>query len=285
MRSLEQKSSSSPGAALALAAREGRARWPGVAISDEVFSAHVCRAEIEGSDLTRFGADLFLACGCLEGDGGALRTFQRDVMPIVERQLVRSGLCKRAAREDLAQQLVAWLLAGSQPRLARYRGRGPLIAWLKVVTSRRALRLAARQRPWPDALDEATVMRLAASGPDPELDATRGIVRTDLQRALDGSVTALSAHARSVLRMHYVQHMTLDDIALEHRVHRATVARWLAGIRTTISAQVRERLSTAARPSSSDFRSLIAAVGEELHLSLDRLLGPADQGPRVAPAA
>jgi RNA polymerase sigma-70 factor, ECF subfamily len=269
----------------ALALCQGRALWPGVDIRDEDFFAHLARIEIEGDGVTRFGSDLFLACACLAGDVTALRTFQRVLMPVIERHLVRAGLCKPEAREDLAQVLVTWLLAGPRPRLARYRGQGPLLAWLKVVASRRALRLAARQRPWPARLDEKTAMRLAANGPDPEMGAARGALRTDFQRALDVSVTALSDHARSILRMHYVERLTLDDIAAHHGVHRATVARWLAGIRATILAQVRERLSRAARPSSSDFRSLAAAVGEDLHLSLDRLLASHAQGPQVVPAA
>lgn len=262
---------SAQAAAAVLALRHGRAAWPGVHVSEEVFRAHVDRLGAGADDLSRYGADLYLACGCVQREPAALQALDRQVLPVVERQLRRAGILTDSGSDDLAQRLRIWLI-GSQPRLAAYSGRGSLVGWLKVVASRRALRLALRRRPEPLPLDEGTAVRLVAAGADPEQRATRNLFRDELQRALDGSVTALSPHARSILRLHYVRGLTLDAIAELHGVHRATVARWLAATRTTIMTQLRERLSRTVRPTSSVFQSLAASVRDELHLSLDRLL-------------
>jgi RNA polymerase sigma-70 factor len=256
---------------VAPALRSGRAAWPKILVSEAAFAAYLEDIKVDDEDLTRFAADLYLACGCLARDPAALQAFDRQVLPVIERHVTKAGLLKQTPREDVSQILSIWLLAGPRPRLARYSGRGSLVGWLKVVASRRALRLTLRQRPGPGPLDERTAARLAADCTSPEVGATRNLFRTDFQRALDASVAALSPHARAILHMHYVKGLTLDEIGEHHRVHRATVARWLAGIRTTVMAQLRERLTTA-RPTSSDFRSLALAMREELHLSLDRLL-------------
>lgn len=262
--------------AVALAARNGRALWPGVRLADDLFAAHVAEVGVDPEDLARFGADLYLACGCVHRDRAALQAFERTVMPVIERHVVRAGLLRKTPPDEIAQILRVWLLADARPRIARYSGRGSLVGWLKIVTARRALKLTLRSRPQPAPLDERTAARLVAANTAPEVAALRSDLRGDFQRALDASVTALSPHARSILRRHYLEGASLDVIADGEGVHRATVARWLAGIRTTIMARLREHLTFDRRPTSSDFRSLAGAVREELHLSLDRLLTAGD---------
>jgi RNA polymerase sigma-70 factor, ECF subfamily len=79
--------------------------------------------------------------------------------------------------------------------------------------------------------------------------------------------------------MHYFDGLNIDAIAAVYQVHRATIARWLASTRAALVIKLRERLSSSLQASSSDFRSLVAALGPELHISVDRLLVAEGAGP------
>jgi hypothetical protein len=65
----------------------GQAAWPGVQVELETFRAHCRRVlgEAPPSTWQRFGADLFLCCGCAQGEAAATRALDVDILPQVER--------------------------------------------------------------------------------------------------------------------------------------------------------------------------------------------------------
>jgi RNA polymerase sigma-70 factor len=256
--------------------RWGRETWEGVIVPRDRFAGHCRRVGAGIDELTRNGADLYLACACAEGIAQALRVFERRLLPAIDPYMTRLGI-RAAAMDEVRQQLRVRLFA-ERPRIATYSGRGPLVAWLRIV----AVRLAFERGPAPgDASEDAdAVGRLVASAGDPELDLTMSRFRERFQRALDESFALLSPRAKTLLRMHYVDGLSIDAMANVYGVHRATVARWLVGIRSTIVAGLRDRLMAEARPTSSDFRSLAAALRDELHISVERILGDGAEDPR-----
>jgi RNA polymerase sigma-70 factor (ECF subfamily) len=262
---------SSMAAAMASALAAGRAEWPEASLPEHLFCAHVARLGVDVEGLLRHGADLYITCACAAGDGAAVRAFERRLLPAVDQHLRAKGLA-RGQRDDVAQMVRIWLLAGARPRVGSYAGRGSLMGWLKLVAARRALRLRLRGGADPLCFDDDLAARLVAETASPELCATRSRFRAEFQRALDASLTALSPRARALLRMHYIEGLNIDAIGAVYGVHRATVARWLAGIRAMMTARLRELVSGAQRPTSSAFRSLAAAVRDELHISVDRVL-------------
>ena len=62
-----------------------------------------------------------------------------------------------------------------------------------------------------------------------------------------------------------LDHLTLDQLALYHRVHRATVARWLAQARSALIAHLENELDGA-------LSSVMAELHSRTSLSLHRLL-------------
>jgi len=66
--------------------------------------------------------------------------------------------------------------------------------------------------------------------------------------------------------------MSLDAIARTYRVHRATVARWLAAIREDLDTAVRVRLWDELGVSTTEFQSLWNAVRSDVEVSISRLL-------------
>jgi RNA polymerase sigma-70 factor, ECF subfamily len=252
------------------AAQRARATWPGVAIAPEAFVAHLqaCGADAEG--LSHNGADLYLAAACALGVPAALRWFDRRVLPGVDGALFRLGLAE-AWRDELRQQLRVTLLTGERT-IARYSGRSPLLAWLRTVVQRTATRQRRLLLSEERQMERYSLDHILVAHPDPEVAAMKHRHGAEFQRALDDSLGALSDRSKEILRLYYVGGSNIDAIAAREGVHRATVARWLHGIRAVVISNLRARLAAAFRPTSSAFRTLMTAMRDEVDLDIGRLL-------------
>jgi RNA polymerase sigma-70 factor (ECF subfamily) len=265
-------------AAVASAFAAGGAVWPDVPLSADAFADHVTRLKVAAADLGLHGADLYLACACSLGLPAALKAFERQLFPIVERHIKRQGLA-RSGGEDVSQQLRIWLIGERPPRIASYAGRGQLIGWLKIVSTRRALRMAVQNAADLLVSDRVSPMRLPSPMIDPEASAVRRRHQIGYQQALDDSLNALSPRARAVLRLHYLEGHNIDAIGRVYGVHRATVARWLTAIQGTVLTRIRDHLPLSKRPTTSEFRHLTEDVRADLYINMDRALrGEAQRG-------
>jgi RNA polymerase sigma-70 factor (ECF subfamily) len=66
--------------------------------------------------------------------------------------------------------------------------------------------------------------------------------------------------------------VTIDVLAAEHGVHRATAARWLADARTAVHDRTRVELARSLGAATHEADSIIRLVEGRLDVSLDRLL-------------
>jgi RNA polymerase sigma-70 factor, ECF subfamily len=255
-------------AAIGAAAREAQERWPGVSLPFALFASHVRRLAVDGKDLRRNGADLYLACACGHRSQAALGALEAQVVPQIERYLRRFGQTPSEV-DEVRQQLLILMLTG-EPRILRYSGRGSLVGWLRTV----ARRILGRQIEGElvDPGDGELLADVARGPADPELEVARSRLGPTFQRALEETLAALPPRSRTILRLHYGDGLNIDAIGSVFHVHRATVARWLVNIRATVIAGVRDRLALGARPTSSEFRSVAHALAAELHVSIERLL-------------
>jgi RNA polymerase sigma-70 factor (ECF subfamily) len=74
--------------------------------------------------------------------------------------------------------------------------------------------------------------------------------------------------------MHFIDQLNIEGIGRIYRVHRATVARWLVAIRQLVLENLRTELKLDLRASTSEFRSMLAVVRDDLELSMRHLLQP-----------
>ncbi len=255
--------------ALEVAAQMGRQAWPDIVLTIESFAAHLraCGADAQG--LSLFGSDLYFAAACAQGDKQALRLFDTQVVPVLDGQMARLGVAD-GSRDEVWQHVRVALLTGKRT-IIRYSGRSPLLVWLRRVIQRAAGAhrdaRAAEQR----SLERYWLQEIVVSHPDPEVAAMRNHHGADFQRALDDSLAALSDRSKDILRMHYLGGLNIDAIAAAYNVHRATVARWLSGIRSVLLANVRARLAETVRPTSSAFQTLVTAMRDEVRLDFPPL--------------
>jgi RNA polymerase sigma-70 factor, ECF subfamily len=261
-------------AALVEVMARGRNRWPGVVLSAATLAEYVSSQAIPEATLRARADDLFLAAACAVGDATAIGAFEREYLPQVRSYLGRLALSEEMM-DEVRQELRVKLLVERPPRIANYRGTGPLGAWVRVATVRIALDLLqAAQRHGPARSDdEALAARVADEVVVPETELARARVRPLLEEAVEKAIVSLADRDKAILRFHYVEGLNVDAIGAIYRVHRATVARWLADIRQRLLRAVQDRLAVNVRMSASEFRSLVGAVQEELRLSIGRILG------------
>ena len=218
-------------------------------------------------------SDLYLVFGCVEQVRKAIASM--DLLMGAE----VGAACKRldpsaAFRGEVHQRLREKLLVpakGQLPRIAGYLGRGPLQKWLKAAATRAALDLLAEQKRSP--AEEDLSARVAPPSSDPELAALKRLYAKPFREAFEEAFALLSVQERNVLRMHFLQRLSLEDVGLAYGAHRATVARWIATARAKVLQQTQLGLARRLKVTPSEFGSLVDLVRSQLDVSLNRYLG------------
>jgi RNA polymerase sigma-70 factor (ECF subfamily) len=258
-----------PAAALELA-RQARKARPDLALDEAALAGHLAR---HAEALPAHAADLALAFACLQNVPKAAEELDRRIrsgpLAAVARQL--GG---RVPPEEIHGRLLQRLLMAEgerQAKLSEYSGKGPLDAWLHAVAYRVALNVstpAAREVP----LDEALMADGGPATGNAELDLLRERFRAQFRQAVRAAVASLSARERTVLRLSVMEGLSIDELGRTFRVHRATVARWIAAAREQIVERTRQILRDDLRLQASELDSLMGVAGSQLDASLGRFL-------------
>jgi len=250
------------------------AAWPGIEIPRETFIAFV--QERAGNDPTSTLeiADLYLACACLAGNAAAWRELDRlhlSRIPTFVARIDRSA----AFADEVRQRLSEKLLRGDdgRPKLAFYTGRGLLGGWLRVAAVREALnaKRGVDGDPKNESVDEIVI---AAREDDPEVQLLKRKYAREFADAFRHVLASLEADQRNVLRLHYLDGLSLEEVGKAYRVSRATAARWIADAKRTLVARVHENLGERLGDDGPGAQSLLSLVRSQLHLSLRRHFDP-----------
>jgi RNA polymerase sigma-70 factor (ECF subfamily) len=240
-------------------------RWPGLVADPEGFRQHVGSLAVSPSSLDSYGHELYLTFACRRLDPHALRVLEREYIGSVAPVIVRVNSAPDFV-DEVSQAVRSRLLAPPKPKIGRYAAKGSLQAWIRVLTLRVALDQHKAHRKREEVLFDALIEPVSSdpSGTEPYREA--------IQEALCAALEALSTRERNVLRLHYVETVTLDQIATLYGTHRATAARWLARARQRIfdcvAADVQARLAVTR----SEVNSILADVRSQLDVSVFRLL-------------
>lgn len=263
-----------------------RASWPGVALSLEAFAAALERhrppflaapAPDGGGWLDGLrGEELYLAAACAAGDEVAVRHLERLAFEGLEKTLARID-GSSAFVDEVKQELRLHLLVparGGVPRLAQYAGRGSLVGWVHVAAARVALNL--KRRSGPDALALGSFQGGVSSDAgavavDAETAYLRERYRDQLQVAFREAVGELTARQRNILRMHFLDGVPLERLALLYGLHRTTLGRWVTKSCEQVLARTRRHLSSKAQLPPKAMDSLILLLRSELDFSASLL--------------
>jgi len=254
----------------------GKAVWPDVVLTLDAFTAHISALEIEA--LERFPGDLYLAAACLAGDDVALAAFDRELINGA-RSAIQAIDSSKTFVDEAVQRLRASLFVGDggAPRLSMYSGRGPLRAWVGVAAARVALmmrRSQLRAREVSSDDDEWAGALVMISTNNPELELLKRQYASAFGSAFRDAVAGLEARQRTVLRMSFVDALSIDEIGAVYAVHRATAARWITRACDTLFDHTRKLLAERLSLSPSELDRMTALVRSQLDVSLSQLLPP-----------
>lgn len=238
--------------------------------------AHV-REVIAGGAAAAHAADLALAWSVGRGDPAAARRFEEHVAADLE-AAARAIDRDPAFVDEVCQRTRVRLVVGegdAPPRIAGYRGAGPLRAWAAVAAQRVALNAKRDARPGGAAVAGAAgdvLADLVDREPDPELRHLKTLYRAELRAALADALAGLADRARAVLRLRFVDGLELAQIGRLYRVHESTASRWVAAALADIERATREGLAERLAATPDTAASVARMVQSGLDLSVARLL-------------
>lgn len=135
---------------------------------------------------------------------------------------------------------------------------------------RQALQRQCRARREVPVEDDELLQRIEAPG-NLALDHAKGLYRQEFKRAFEGALQALPDRQRTLLRQHYVDGLTIDELGSLYRVHRSTAARLLVRARLLVLEATRTRMMADLHVQSQDVDSIIRMIQSQVDINLDNL--------------
>jgi RNA polymerase sigma-70 factor, ECF subfamily len=214
-------------------------------------------------------ADLYLAFACGRGDEAALRQFHAEYLPAAV-ATVRGVDSSEAFVEEVTQQLMERILvsADAAPRILEYAGRGSLEHWLRAAALRVALNARRSSHRAPDQLAPYSQADVAAPSTDLQLALLHARFGSEFGSALQGAMRELSSQERSVLRLHFLEGLSLNQIGAVYQVNKSTISRRMSRARENLLEKTRDRLEQRLKLQPSELESLMQLLGPGLQLSL-----------------
>jgi len=249
---------------------EAALRWPKVRCSSAALLDHAAALGVSDAQLSNFGQDLLLAYACAEQDPAALKVFDAQYLTRAIPSLSRVDSAPHFL-DEATQQLRERLLAPPNPRIRGYAATGPLLSWVRVAAVRVGLDLKQRESKHSHEMLADCLLQ--------EFD----IAPTETSRyreALEGSIRKvfqqLEARERNLIRLHYIDGLSVERLGAMYSVHRATAARWIVAVRDRIFEDVAQDLRATLNLSPSEFQSVLGLVRSYLDASLSGLFGSAE---------
>jgi RNA polymerase sigma-70 factor (ECF subfamily) len=257
----------------------GRGAWPEIALGFDELEASLRErfaAELEPIADELEAGDLYLACACLLGTPGAAEAFKRSFEPSL-RRFVATVEHRPEEIAERVQDMLVLLFVGdgeSAPKLASYSGRGPLRSWLRMTAVNRSLNAVRDDRR--QAKMESRIVEVMRPEDDPELALLRERYRPQLEAALRDVLASLPRAERGLLRLCYVEGLSLEAIGKIRGLSKATVSRHLAAIRERVLERASRLLRERIGVSGPELESLLGLLQSQLELGLSGLLATID---------
>jgi RNA polymerase sigma-70 factor len=252
--------------------------WPNFPSPAESFMRFIAQSLVPGRDSadhlnTLQVSDLYLAYLCTRSDQKeqAIFVFKKRVLPELIRFLSRLNY-STAQIEQIKAHLLERLFVGhadKEPLIEQYIGRCTLSEWLCVIACRAARRfeLHAREQQGGEESKE-------------KQDLLKQVFKEPLLVALKEAFQSLSYRQRAILQYHYLDQLTVDQIAQIYKVERVSVSLWLSEARSKVRACLRRYFVEQFDLSPVESDRLIRLFNDQPRVSLSNkgLLFKFDKG-------
>jgi RNA polymerase sigma-70 factor (ECF subfamily) len=244
----------------------GRAAWPTLVVDDEAFFAALARTDSPFEAIAV--EDLYLAQACATGQRAAIEAFAQLCDPALASALRQMGLSADSV-DEISQDVRTKLLVGPTPRIATYSGRASLKSWTRTVATRAAV---DRLRKHVTTSDDELLDRVPDPARTPELEHFHEIYRGEFKDAFEEALATLDVRERNLLRHHFVDGLTTEEIGALYSVHKTTAFRWLEAARTALSKRVRTGFQQRLKVLPAELDSILTLLQSQIDLSLSRVL-------------
>jgi RNA polymerase sigma-70 factor (ECF subfamily) len=243
------------------------ASWGDFDCSRDDFVRHV--VDRQAADAALRISDLWLAFACSRGCERAIAVLDREQLVQLAPHLAKMGLSSDQIAETVQRVRCEILLgtATQPPLIVRYQGRGALGAFVRAVATRIAFRVL-RDSP---RRDPASSGELAAIAGDERGAPQRRLYAEAFSRGLRQALDSLARRDRTLLRQVFVDRLSIDGLAAQYQVHRATAARWVQRAKDSLRAATYDHVSRALGVAAVDLDSVARWVRSQVELSLHQL--------------
>ncbi len=257
------------------AARSAWPAWPGT--NDAAFARFVDELAQNPRDPAPLdalrAADLWLAFHAGNGIAPAIAALDATCFSDLV-GILRARRARPEEADEVVQRLRHRLLVaepGQRTRILTYGGRGELRSWVRVAAVRAWLNMKREKPLANDAsnIDDALVTEATT---DLELELLKGKYRELFRRVFLEAVDALAPGTRLLLKLHYLDRLSMEEVGKVLGVHRLTVLRRLERARQELSEGTKERLEAELRLAPPEVESLLRLIQSRLDVSLQRAL-------------
>lgn len=250
--------------------------WPPWPDADAVaFARFVEELQTRAEETTALeslhAADLWLAFHAGRGLAPAVAALDTACFSDLAR-ILRARRAEPAHAEEVVQRLRHRLLVaepGQPTRILTYAGRGELRAWVRVAAVRAWLNMK-RETPRNEVSAKDALVAEASS--DLELELLKGKYRELFRRVFLEAVDALAPSTRLLLKLHYLDRLSMEEVGKVLGVHRLTILRRLERARQELSEGTKERLEVELRLAPPEVESLLRMIQSRLDVSLQQAL-------------
>jgi RNA polymerase sigma-70 factor (ECF subfamily) len=247
---------------------EARAAVPELSFEDADLTAWIreripAEGDAEAQLATMRAPELLIAMKCAKGERAAIELFERRCFEEVGFAHAR---IKPKVTVDEAKQMMRERLFVAK-KIELYGGTGDLRGWFRVTVVRQLLNVATRA-PKETTLEDRMLEALPKAADDPELEHARRLYTPVVTEALTEGIARLERRDRALLRLAVCDGLGIDAIGELYGVHRATAARWIAGAREKLEANVKEILRGRLRAGEESLASVLRLVGSHVEISL-----------------
>lgn len=246
---------------------EAAAAWPSFRVEPNAYCLRFDElTETSGGDALEINpADLYLALGCLARDANAEQALNR--LLTAELKHLSHFRLSQDEQVALAREAKRLLLEGGDgpPKLSQYAARGSLVSWLHVLLSRVALNAAQRARR--ELPSDADVLLGLRDGVE-----RHGAHRRRFAESFRAGLQLLTPRQRNLLRQHFLDDLSLEDLGAMYRVHRSVSAQWLIAAREELLNRTRHEVKLRAELPEPDVNGVMGLIRDRLDLSASYFL-------------
>lgn len=260
--------------ALETVVERAKTKWPGLSLSDDAFLRRLASRVRESSGVVGMlqrlrTSDLYAAWAAEGGDGKAVAAIMSQSRKTIEEALTPMRLAPHE-RDEILQQLQRRVFVGDKPRIGSYSGTGSIGTWLSATAVRLAIDSKRAEKP-NDELDDQLASAVADSA-NVELQMIRKQYQGEFREAFQASFRNLTLDERNLIRLTFIDRLSIDALAAMTGLHRSTVARRIAALRDELAKSTKKRLMEKFKLTSSDVNSLMRVVVSAFDASLTSLL-------------